>query len=56
MWYWYLIFMAWKAVNVDQALVQIVTTLLLADGCNLLNPPPPPLPHYIVGSEICFNS
>ena len=44
--YWYLIFMAWKAVNVDQALAKIVTTLLLADGCSLLpvGPPPPPPP------------
>ena len=36
--------MAWKAVNVDQALAKIVTTLLLADGCSLLPPPPPPPP------------
>ena len=39
--YWYLIFMAWKAVNVDQALAKIVTTSLLADGCSLLPFPPP---------------
>ena len=51
--YRYLIFTAWKTVNVDQALVKIVATLLLADGCCFLPPAPP---HYIVGSEICFNS
>ena len=46
--YWYLIFMAWKAVNVDQALAKIVTTLLLADGCSLLPFPPPPITLLVV--------
>ena len=40
--YWYLIFTARKAVNVDQALAK----MLLADGCSFLPP------HYIVDSEI----
>ena len=46
--YRYLIFTAWKAVNVDHPLAKIAATLLLADGCSASSPRPPPITLLVV--------